>query len=94
VTGDGGDDGARDGRTADASGDGTPTDDPERAATLREVAREIRDDSDESERLAAILYRVSDLYDPDEETDTESVYRNMRTILRVTERGTLARDRE
>ena len=71
-----------------------PGDDPERAALLREIAREVRGDSDESERVAAILFRVSDLYDPGEETDPESIYRNMRTILRVSERGTLARDRD
>lgn len=70
-----------------------PADDPERAAMLRDVAREVRGDSDESERVAAILFRVSDLYDPDEETDPESIYRNMRTILQVSERGTLERDR-
>jgi hypothetical protein len=72
--------------------DDQPSDDPERAAMLRDVAREVRGDSDESERVAAILFRVSDLYDPDEETDPESIYRNMRTILRVSERGTLERD--
>jgi hypothetical protein len=71
-----------------------PSDDPEQAALLREIAREVRGDSDESERVAAILFRVSDLYDPGEETDPESIYRNMRTILRVSERGTLARDRD
>jgi hypothetical protein len=71
-----------------------PSDDPERAAMLRDVAREVRGDSDESERVAAILFRVSDLYDPDEETDPESIYRNMRTILQVSERGTLERDRD
>ncbi|MFB6205056.1 MAG: hypothetical protein ABEJ05_00810, partial [Haloglomus sp.] len=71
---------------------GRPTDDPERAALLREVARDVRGESDESERVAAILFRVSDLYDPEEETDPESIYRNMRNILRVSERGTLERD--
>ncbi|WP_276257458.1 hypothetical protein [Haloglomus litoreum] len=80
--------------TDERAGGGQPADDPERAAMLREVAREVRDDSDEAERVAAILFRVSDLYDPDEETDPESIYRNMRTILRVTERGTLERDRD
>ena len=65
---------------------------PERAELLREVARDVRGDSSESEQVAAMLYRVSDLYDPDEETTPEAVYRNMRNILRVTERGTLARD--
>jgi hypothetical protein len=69
-------------------------DDSDRAALLRDVAREVRGESDESERLAAILFRVSDLYDPDEETDPESIYRNMRTILQVSERGTLERDRD
>ena len=75
-------------------GAGTPEDDPERAALIREVAREVRGESDESERVAAVLFRVSDLYDPAEETDPESIYRNMRTILQVSERGTLARDRD
>lgn len=82
--------GGADGQSAD---DG-PADDPERAALLRDVARDIRGDTDESERVAAILFRVSDIYDPDEGTDPESVYRNMRTILQVSERGTLERDRD
>ncbi|PSP59452.1 hypothetical protein BRC72_00925 [Halobacteriales archaeon QH_7_66_36] len=72
--------------------DGEPGPDPERAELLREIARDVRGDSSESELVAAMLYRVSDLYDPDEETTPEAVYRNMRNILRVTERGTLARD--
>lgn len=74
--------------------EGGPADDPERAATLREVAREIRGDSDESERVAAFLYRVSDIYDPEEGATPEHAYRNMRTILQVSERGTLERDRD
>jgi hypothetical protein len=72
--------------------DATPETDPERAAALRTIADDVRGDSSESRQVAAILYRVSDLYDPDESTTPEHVYRNMRTILRVTERGTLARD--
>lgn len=75
-------------------GTGTPEDDPERAALIREVARDVRGESDESERVAAVLFRVSDLYDPGEETDPGFIYRNMRTILQVSERGTLARDRD
>jgi len=71
--------------------DGT-TSDPERAALLRDVAEDVRGDSSESEQVAAMIYRVSDLYDPDEETTPEDIYRNMRNILRVTERGTLARE--
>ncbi|MFC7177718.1 hypothetical protein [Halosegnis marinus] len=66
--------------------------DPERTALLREVAEDVRGDSSESEQLAAMLYRVSDLYDPDEETTPEDVYRNVRNILEIKERGTLARD--
>ena len=34
-----------------------------------------------------MLYRVSDLYDPDEETTPAEIYRNLRTILEVKERG-------
>ena len=64
-----------------------PDPDPERAALLREVAEEVRGDTSESEQVAAMLYRVSDLYDPGEETTPEDVYRNMRNILRVKERG-------
>jgi hypothetical protein len=79
---------------ADTTAGDQPADDPDRAALLREVAREVRGDTDESERLAAILFRVSDLYAPDEETDPESIYRNMRTILQVSERGTLERERD
>ena len=62
-------------------------DDPERAALLRDVAAEIRGESSQSEQVAAMVYRVSDLYDPDEETTPEDVYLNMRNILRVKERG-------
>ena len=70
------------------SGEDTgPEADPERAALLREVAEEVRGDSSQSEQVAALLYRVSDLYDPDEETTPEDVYLNMRNILRVKERG-------
>jgi hypothetical protein len=77
----------------DAPGSG-PAPDPDRAATLRTVAGEVRGESGESEQVAAMLYRVSDLYDPDEETTVEEIYRNMRTIFQIRERGTLARDRD
>lgn len=66
---------------------------PERVRVLRETADDLRA-AERGELLAAILYRVSDLYDPAEETTPPAVYRNVRTILRVTERGTLARDRD
>lgn len=61
--------------------------DPKRAEFLRAVAEDVRGGSSESEQIAAFLYRVSDLYDPDEDTDPKHVYVNMREILRVKERG-------
>jgi hypothetical protein len=67
--------------------------DPEKVALLREVAGEIRGDSSESEQLAAIVYRLSDLYDGAEETTPEDIYRATRHIMNVKERGTLERDR-
>ena len=62
-----------------------PDPDPERAALLREVAEDVRGETSESEQVAAMLYRVSDLYDPDEETSPKDVYLNMREILRTKE---------
>lgn len=59
---------------------------------LREVAEDVRGDSSESEQLAAILYRVSDLYDEEEDNDPQDVYRNVKTIFEIKDRGTLARD--
>lgn len=61
--------------------------DPERARLLRAVAADVRGDSSESEQVAAFLYRVSDLYDPDEETTPEEIYRNVRTIVNVKSAG-------
>ena len=66
-------------------------DDPERAAFLREIADEVRGETSESKQVSAMLYRVSDLYDPDEETTPEHIYQNVRNILRIKERGTLER---
>jgi 2,4-dienoyl-CoA reductase-like NADH-dependent reductase (Old Yellow Enzyme family) len=65
--------------------------DPERVRLLREVADDVRAESSESEQLAAILYRVSDLYDPDEETSPEEIAIAVRNILNVKERGGLER---
>lgn len=59
--------------------------DPERVAVLRDVAEDIRGDSVESGLVAAILYRISDLYDPDEETSPRDIYLNMREIIRTKE---------
>ena len=74
-------------------GDETPGPDPERAAVLREIAEEVRGESPESEHVAAILYRVSDLYDPDEGTTPEDIYVSVRNVFRIKERGTLERNR-
>lgn len=66
--------------------------DPEMRDMLRQAADDIRNsDSDEAEHIAAILYRVSDLYDEAEETSPRDIYVNMRNILRVNERGGLER---
>ena len=67
--------------------DREPSPDPDRAAVLREVAEDVRGETSESEQVAAMLYRVSDLYDPDEETTPAEIYRNLRTVLEVKERG-------
>ena len=59
--------------------------DMERATTLREIAEDVRGESSESKLVAAILYRISDLYDPDEETSPRDIYVNMREIIRTKE---------
>ena len=61
--------------------------DPERVELLREVADDIRGDGSESQLVAAILYRISDLYDSDEETSPREIYVNMREIIRTKEAG-------
>ena len=65
--------------------------DPERARLLREVADDVRGDTSESEQVAAFLYRVSDLYDPDEEATPEEIYRAVRNIVRIRSAGGLRR---
>lgn len=99
------DDGSRDGDApADGSGsDGGPAPAPdpdaafrpdERRRLLRAVADDVRGESSESKQVAAVLYRVSDLYDPAEDTSPEEIYRNVRTIMEVKERGGLRRERD
>jgi hypothetical protein len=61
--------------TVDADGEGFPADE-RRRLFLRQIADELRGDSSESRQLAAILYRVSDLYDPDEDTSPEETIRS------------------
>ena len=69
----------------------SPTTDPERVSLLRETADALRGESSESKQLAAILYRVSDLYDEREETSPEEIYIAVRNILNIKERGGLKR---
>lgn len=74
------------------SGESTERDpDPERVRLLREAADDLRGESAESKQLAAILYRVSDLYDESEETSPEEIYIAVRNILNIKERGGLGR---
>jgi len=70
-----------------------PYSDEEKRAVLRAVAAELRgpEASPESERVAATVQRVSDLYEPEADTAPEDIYRNMRTIFRVVERGGMDR---
>ncbi|WP_117595042.1 hypothetical protein [Haloprofundus halophilus] len=67
-----------------------PADD-ERVRVLREVAEDVYGDSSESRQLSAILYRVSDLYDPDGDTSPEEIYLNVRHIMNIKEQGGLRR---
>ncbi|QSW98624.1 hypothetical protein [Haloterrigena alkaliphila] len=78
---------------AGAATEDEPAFDPDldRVAALREAADDVRGESSESKQLANILYRTSDLYDPDEETTPEEIVRNVKFILEVNERGGLGR---
>ncbi|WP_232685910.1 hypothetical protein [Halobacterium zhouii] len=76
----------------DEADDGIASDDGKRDV-LREVADDLReqDGSDEAERIAAVVHRVSDIYDENEETDAQHVYLNMRNILQISEQGGIER---
>ncbi|WP_171006638.1 hypothetical protein [Halalkalirubrum salinum] len=63
--------------------------DPERMRTLRAIADDVRGEGTERKQLAAILYRVSDLYDPDQHTSPEEIYLNMRHIMSIKAAGGL-----
>jgi len=66
--------------------------DREKRDALREVADELRDeDSEEAERIAALVHRVSDIYADDEDVDAQHVYLNMRNILQISEQGGIER---
>ena len=86
------DDGAsEDERTDSDAADERFGPDPERVRHLRAIADDVRGEDSESRQLAAILYRVSDLYDEREDTSPAEIYRNVKTILEVKERGTMER---
>ncbi|MFB6069994.1 MAG: hypothetical protein ABEJ76_03145 [Halanaeroarchaeum sp.] len=65
-----------------------PTDE-EKRDVLRTVAADLRgpDATPESEKLAATVMRISDLYDEGEATSPRDVYLNMRTIMSIAEQG-------
>ncbi|MCO8267516.1 MULTISPECIES: hypothetical protein [unclassified Haloferax] len=65
--------------------------DPERVAFLREIADDIYGESSESRQVSAILYRVSDLYDPDGDTSPEEIYLNVRHIMDIKAQGGIDR---
>jgi hypothetical protein len=70
----------------------TSFDDAEKRDTLRDVAEDLRDqESEEAERVAAIIHRVSDIYDDGEDIDAQHVYLNMRNILQISEQGGIER---
>ena len=60
---------------------------------LRRVGDEIRarDDSSEADQVAAFVYRVSDLYDPDEDASPAEIYLNVRHIMDIKAKGGLRR---
>jgi len=75
---------------ADAAGEALVQDD-EVCAFLRDIAADVRGDSSESKQLSAILYRVSDLYDSDEQTSPEEIYLNVRHIMTIKAQGGIER---
>lgn len=74
----------------DAAGEAFAEDDEVREF-LREVAADVRGDSSESKQLSAILYRVSDLYDSEEQTSPEEIYLTVRHIMKIKEQGGIER---
>ncbi|AHG04172.1 hypothetical protein HALDL1_11605 [Halobacterium sp. DL1] len=70
----------------------TDFDDTEKRDALRAVADELREkETEEAERIAALVHRVSDIYDDSEDTDPQHVYLNMRNILQISEQGGIDR---
>ncbi len=65
--------------------------DPDKVRFIRDIAEEVRGESSESKQLSAILYRVSDLYDPDGDTSPEEIYLNVRYIMDIKAQGGIKR---
>lgn len=65
--------------------------DPEAVEFLRTIADDIRGESSESKQLAAIVYRVSDLYDSEGDTSPEEIYLNVRHIMNIKAQGGIDR---
>ncbi|ELZ83055.1 hypothetical protein C453_13656 [Haloferax elongans ATCC BAA-1513] len=65
--------------------------DPEKVEFIREIAEDIYGESSESRQVSAILYRVSDLYDPEGDTSPEEIYLNVRHIMDIKAQGGLDR---
>lgn len=64
--------------------------DEERVAFLREIAEDVRGETSESKHLANVLYRISDLYDENEETSPREIYLAVRNIMNIKARGGLS----
>lgn len=64
--------------------------DEERVRFLREIAEDVRGETSESKQLANVLYRISDLYDEDEETSPREIYLAVRNIMNIKARGGLS----
>ncbi|WP_200531971.1 hypothetical protein [Halorubrum sp. LN27] len=77
--------------SAASAADEAFAEDDEVRSFLREIAEDVRGDSSESKQLSAILYRVSDLYDPDEQTSPEEIYLNVRHIMQIKAQGGIER---
>lgn len=65
--------------------------DAEKRDVLRAVAADVRGRNSEADQVAAIVERVSDLYDPEEDTSPKEIYLNMQYILEVMEQGGIER---
>jgi len=80
-----------DGDATSPATDGDVEPDAEKRDVLRAVAADVRGRSSEADQVAAVVERVSDLYDPEEDTSPTEIYLNMQYILEVMEQGGIER---